>query len=294
MRLLLILLLSMQTFLMAQGLVMRNHGAHPFLVESPEGLLSATHYSAEASRGFGSTGQEHYWNIKFNALIEFYNWGSVKLGLIGSNELTANPYSDISFNPRSSNWNERIIVYVDHGAITSEWGITHQCKHDIDNHGTAQRGDGTGFVGGNRVIVLTSVHGGASTRNTFLSGRITVDSDVRFNHYILAVDEIVGDTIQSLDWSTIRQSLHLGVRAGYAIGGDNLIYLNSWVNPIRMGGGSDMQVPYHVESGLSLAGHSAYLDIYYAYEHYFDDVINPWSQSSDVYSLGLRIRSSVF
>ncbi|MGL1935939.1 MAG: hypothetical protein OCD01_13000 [Fibrobacterales bacterium] len=293
MRLFFILLISVQA-LMAQGLVMRNHSANPFLVETPQGFLSATHYSAEANRGFGSTGQEYYWDLKFNALIEFYNWGSVKLGLIGSNELSANPYSDISFNPRSSNWNERIVVFVDHGMLTSEWGVTHQCKHDVDNHGTAERGDVTGIIGGNRVIVLTSIHGGATMRSTFWAGKMTIDSHIRFNHYILSVDEIVGDTTQALDWGTIQQSLHLGARGAYSVFKDNALYLNSWVNPIRMEGASDIQLPFHIESGLSLVGHAAHLDIYYSYEHYFDDGMNPWSQTSNVYSLGLRIRSSVF
>ncbi len=290
----LIFLLIWTTVAFSQGLVGRNNIINPFKTEAPSGLLPRTLYSAEANRGYGSVDQEHYWNLKFNAVIEFYRWSTSTLVLVGSNEMTANPYSQIKFNPRSSNWNERIMFFKKHGDVTSEWGITHQCKHDIDNHGNARRGDTTGVSGGNRVIVLTSVHGGVTAPFNFMQNKLNLLSSVRLHHYILAVDYNEPDSIElESNWGEITQSLMAQLRVTYEWYPDITVYSNDWINPVLFEAGESIKTNYHIETGVSFVGFTSDLDLYYAYETYFDDVMNPWSQKSQSHYFGIRVRSSL-
>ena len=102
------------------------------------GAAADAWFAAEAYRGWGSLQGEQDWQFRLHGYIEPYRFGSdstsnVTTTLQFHHELTANPFNDLGFNPRTARWEEQLLVHVRIAPLTLQGGWFHRCKHEIDN-----------------------------------------------------------------------------------------------------------------------------------------------------------------
>lgn len=97
--------------------------------------LSGTRLLAEFSRYSNGSGPHHRWNAKTGGYFEVARWDSAwSIAVIGTMEMVADPFSDITFNPRAIFWEEGVLASRRLGERSAlQFGYVHRCKHDIDN-----------------------------------------------------------------------------------------------------------------------------------------------------------------
>ncbi len=255
------------------------------------GLIPKVIFAAEANDGFGSKEQEQKWNIKFNALFGLYKWSNdLLLTAVFSSELISNNFNDIHFNPRGVMWNESLAFFILHGFFHTEYGITHQCKHDIDNLSPPNHYSSTG----NRVIVLSSLYGGIVSKKLELINRLSFRAYCKLHYNLFTDDTKIPEESENKNWKDIIGALYTGYKIEYCINDGVYVYNKNWYNPVLFSSKVGYENNYHLETGISIKGIKGGIDIYYGYEYFFDDISRPYSQKNQVHMAGVRLRSDLF
>ncbi len=290
MKFILILLFLVQvTF--SQALIMRNLTATPLDSNIKNGFFPKMIFAAEANDGFGSVDEEQKWNIKFNAVIGLYKWSNnMLLTTMFSNELVSNTFSDISFNPRGVMWNETISLFVLHKYFHMEYGITHQCKHDIDNLSPPNND----APPGNRVVVLTGLYSGIVSKKIEVLSDVNVRSYFKLHYYLFSDDEKIPENTVNKNWKDIAGAFYTGIKTTYDINDSFTLYNKNWFNLVYFDSDVLFENNYHVETGVSIKGIIGDFDMYFAYEKFFDDVSRPFTQRNNVNMIGIRLRNNLF
>lgn len=100
--------------------------------------LPGTRLYGEFARYSNGSGSNHRWNAKTGGYSEIARWDSTfSIAMAGTMEVVMDPQNDIGFNPRAIFWEEAFLF-----SLRAPWGYdqtiqfgyTHRCKHDIDNH----------------------------------------------------------------------------------------------------------------------------------------------------------------
>lgn len=275
----------------------RNFIASPMDDTTSEAtFLGHAEYGAELGRGYGSTDNEQAWNIKFNGLLELYRYRKSSISFIFSNELIANPYNDISFNPRGTIWCESITFFNKQKHFTFEAGLDHRCKHEVDNSDQPNEFLSTdGYVPTKRVIILSGIHAGVVSNNISLSPRVYVRGFAKTELYASSSDTRVPNDNYSQTWSNAWGSLFMGTKINMKIRKNLEVYNRNWFSPMFFSHQNKfMQSNYRTEIGFHAIGKKAGIEVFSSYEHFFDDVAHASPQSSNVMSVGLRINSGLF
>lgn len=290
----LLFLLGLQLSSFAQINIMRNYFIAPLEDTTyADGFFGKLAFSAEGSRGFGSALDEQAWNIKYIGFVELYRF-SPRSAIGGSlaHEFTANPHNEINFHMRGAIWNETIAWYYKFRSATLETGVTHHCRHEIDNTVPADElADNTNYQPTRRLIVLTAPYISLQP-NWYRHNRFSSRAYSRVNLYTYRVDgRKPGDSSeQSLDY--IRASALFGGRLNYALKGQLGLFGRGWYNPAYFTeGGSSFKHNYRFETGISIAGKAGSFELFGGYEYFFDDMSRPFPLPSRVISLGIRGRS---
>jgi hypothetical protein len=259
-------------------------------------FLGHAEYAAEAMRGYGSADNEQAWNFKFIGLLEIYRYRKSSLSFVLSNELIANPYNEIKYNPRGSIWCESITFYNKQKYFTFEAGIDHRCKHEIDNSDQPNEFlSADGYTPAKRVVILTGAHAGMVSNTIELNSKMSIRAFARAELYAASSDSRIPDNIQSQSWDNAWGSALLGVKFNFNIRKNLEIYNRNWISPVFFTNQDKaIQSNYRNEIGFHASGKKAGMEVYSSYEHYFDDLSHPYPQSSNVLSIGLRIRSKLF
>ncbi len=263
-------------------------------------VMASTAFAGEFGRGFGSAGGDHAWSLKLTGLAEIYRFSerSALVFLLG-HEMNANPWNDIAFNPRVAHWEENISYYYNSDNLSWQAGFFQRCKHDIDNsdhpEGDRQR-ENTPVK---RNIILTGLQGGISSieindDNSFLM------STYKLEAYLFNSDFRAPDTLDNKSWKNLRASFSAGLRYHHKFDETVSIYNRSNATLLFFsadpGYEQDVYSEYNarIEFGLSLAGPSGSIDIFTAYERFFDEVADVVPRSSDVFQFGVRMRAGIF
>ncbi|NUQ81741.1 MAG: hypothetical protein HUU10_09040 [Bacteroidetes bacterium] len=257
----------------------------------PVGWLPGLGLSAEMNSGYGSVAEEQAWNYKLQGTIYFARLDSWILSGTLTHEQSANPYSDINFNPKRAWWTETInLSYLTTDYII-QTGIFHRCKHDIDNAEatnpekpepvSTQRGP---IVTGLHLTVLSSPQpllrtiqhrwGGSLNYHLFGSDYRNPSSE-EINRIQPRLDESVGSV-----WALSRLDAPV------------LEWLNAyqriWLQAVFF----ERDEPgfnSRLEWGLRLKGLRGNLDAFGGYESTFDDVALNTPRPTDWWFLGLRV-----
>lgn len=278
--------------------IMRNYFTAPLEDTTyTDGFFGKLAFSAEGSRGFGSALDEQAWNIKYIGFVELYRF-SARSAIGGSlaHEFTANPHNEINFHMRGAIWNETLGWFYKFSTATMEMGVTHYCRHEIDNTvPTDELADNSNYVPTRRLIVLTGPYFSLQS-NWWRKGRWSSRLYSRINIYTYRVDgRRVGDqrlsenAEQSLRF--LRSSAILGGRLNYHFTEDLSVFGRSWVNPAYFTEGDPFKHNFRFEAGFSLGGKAGNFELFGGYEYFFDDMSRPYPLPSRVVSLGIRGRS---
>jgi hypothetical protein len=286
-------LLGWQLPLSAQISIMRNYFPAPLEDTTyTKGFFGKLAFSAEGSRGFGSALDEQAWNVKYIGFVELYRFSERSaIGGSLSHEFTANPHNEINFHMRGAIWNETLAWFYKFPSTTMEMGVTHHCRHEIDNTVPADElADNRNYVPTRRLIVLTGPYLSLQSnwwQHKRFSGRLYS----RLNLYTYRVDgrKPGSNFDQSLDF--VRASAILGGRVNYRLSPQSNIYGRSWFNPVYFTEDAPFKHNFRLETGLSIGGRVGSFELFGAYEYFFDDMSRPYPLPSQVLSVGIRGRS---
>lgn len=279
--------------LTAQVAVMRNYFPAPLEDTTyQKAFFGKLAFSAEGSRGFGSALGEQAWNIKYVGFVELYRFS--KQAAIGgslAHELTANPHNEIRFHMRGAIWNETLAYFHNLKPLTLEVGLTHHCRHEIDN---TVPPDELAVIASyqptRRLIVLTGPY--VSVQSNWL-GKSNVKSRFysRLNIYTYYVDgrRPQENREQSLD--DVRASAMVGFRLNYSINEKAQLYSRGWFNPVYFIRDKPLKNNLRMEVGGELPGKRGSFELFAAFEYFFDDMSRPYPLPSNVISVGIRGRS---
>lgn len=261
---------------------------------SERSFLPNVIFSAEGMRGFGSALDEQAWNAKYFGLIELYRF-SDKATIAGtlSHELTANPHNEINFHMRGAIWNESIAFFRKIKAGTLELGVTHHCRHEIDNTVPYDESiPDSQYSPTRRLLVMTALYSAFSSPIYSVGERMQYRLYGRLNAYTYRVDGRRPEHLESIQsWQHLRASLLAGGRWTYKASELIDVYARAWTNPIFFDQGETWKMNYRVETGLGFRGKRGVLEAFAAYEQYFDDASRPYPLQSNVFFIGARGRS---
>lgn len=277
----------------AQISVMRNYFPAPLEDTTyQKGFFGKLAFSAEGSHGFGSAEGEQAWNIKYIGFVELYRF-SESSAIAGSlsHEFTANPYNEIRFHMRGAIWNETLAYFHRLKALTLEAGVTHHCRHEIDN--TVNQNEliyNPDYEPTRRLIVLTGPY--FSLQSNWLGkNKLSARFYGRVNLYTFHVDgrrpEVNFE--QSLDY--VRASSVLGMRVNYSLGKNVFLFNRNWYNPVYFIEDDPWKSNSRIEVGVGVKGGKGDFELFSGYERFFDDMSRPYPLASDVISVGIRGRS---
>ncbi|HET7152158.1 MAG TPA: hypothetical protein VFJ29_00190, partial [Candidatus Kapabacteria bacterium] len=98
------------------------------------GFMTRTKFFGEIMRGFQSAGDDRAWDATIGGFADVYRWdSSAAIRVRFTQEMLANAMNDISFNPRSMQYEENISGVFHTPWFDWEAGLTYRCKHDLDN-----------------------------------------------------------------------------------------------------------------------------------------------------------------
>lgn len=277
----------------AQVSIMRNYFPAPLEDTTyRKGMFGKLAFSAEGSRGFGSALGEQAWNMKYIGFVELYRFNK-NAAVAGSlaHEFTANPHNEIRFHMRGAIWNETVSFFYKLRPLTLELGVTHHCRHEIDNSVPPDELKVLpSYRPTRRLIILTGPY--VSVQSNWLGkSRLRSRFYSRLNLYTYYVDgrRPQVNMEQSLDY--VRASALLGCRFNYAVKEKVQLYARGWINPTYFIQDAPFKTNMRMEAGAGLPGRKGSFELFTAYEHFFDDMSRPYPLPSDVISVGIRGRS---
>jgi hypothetical protein len=178
--------------LSAQVLPSRNLPAVPLAdTGRVTGTMARSHFSGEMMRGGGSAGEDRAWDATVGGFADLYRWrGGGALRARFHQEMLANTHNNISFKPRSIQFEENLSGVFHTQPFDWEAGLTYRCKHDIDNteSPTSSVMPTIDSMPQERVIVLAGLYGVISPAPIALSPRVTLTGFARADYYVLHED----------------------------------------------------------------------------------------------------------
>ncbi len=264
----------------------------------PHKLLPSTTFVGELQRGFGSAGGDRAWNIRIGGRAELYRWPSASLHFTAASELSANPYNDIGFNPRTAVWEEQLLFSASDG-----WqaGIFHRCKHEIDNSDAPTTDEPVaGYKPTKRVLILSGLAASWS-RGIRGPGDTEIHSLLRAEWYPLRSDYRYPENSEGRSWDSMHGSLMAALWWGALLYEKNdeedvrrlFAYTRLWAAGMLFGRERDLEagVEYNTraEAGLKLQSKAARLDVFIAWEYMFDEPASIVPKPSHVVFIGARL-----
>src|SRR5271169_3722235 len=258
------------------------------------GLLTQSHFYVEIARGFNSAGDDRAWDATIGGFVDIFQWsGGTTLRVRLAQNMLANALtSDIHFKPRGMQYEENISGVFRNNSFDWEFGLTYRCKHDIDNtdNPTSSITPALDSIPQKRVLILGGIYAVLSPIGVLISSSLSFKGFVREDYYLIHEDNrFPGNSIGML-WSNVRASATFGARLDLACSSEFSLYTYDWFNPlIAIGVGPNIEANERLETGGHFAGALGGLNIFVAYEHWFDDLSTPLPRASNVVSVGIRV-----
>ncbi len=255
-------------------------------VPAPRGVMSTLLGGAEIQRSNGSYGGEQAWQFRTHVQAEVYRFSdsadAVQLTttIEAHQELTANPFNDIAFNPRAMRWEEFVWFHVGLRDVSLRAGFVHRCKHDIDNiSGPDELNPTSPSLAEQRTIILTGPALGASLAPLPLGiGTLTASggmeyflnaADTRRTRDASAENAASWRAMQGACWARARYVVPLSQHVALSAQGYAAL---PWFTAYR-GDASSLPMDVRGEIALMLRGTAGNLSIAGVAERMFDEVV---------------------
>ena len=252
----------------------------------------------EAQRGFGSENDAQAWNIRSAVLVTVRRPQS-RSALIGlfANELTSNPYNDIGYNPRGSIWEENVLFFQRRPCFDWYAGLFFRSRHELDAatpvnelEPGAKEGPTARVIGisGYRGALLLS---NAAHRATRVRGQVQVE---RYWHW----KEIrIPDDSGGPYWVNASAAFTMGGSVARALRPRLEPYARGWATTVvfnrkrRVDRSPRFELNARAEAGFRF-GSAGGLDLFTAYERFFDEMSRPRPVSTGVIYMGARFSAA--
>ncbi len=271
---------------------------------SSEGPIPSIMGGVEMYRGWASYQHEQAWQFRVHTVIEPYRfvydadtnsiqWTS---SLEFHQELTANPMSDIGFNPRTARWEEQLLIHAAASWWSARAGWFHRCKHDIDNTDAPNDASQPDYSPVRRTLILSGPTVGALTK-PITAGNWTFRLAGGAEWYVVNDDYRTPSSSTTGSWKGMQGALWFRgdatttVSEAFLVGARYYISL-PWFSD-RYGAPEDIVVPHEARAEVFGTFHSmlAAMDIVLSAEHTFDEVALLNAMPSTYFQVGLRFRS---
>lgn len=259
----------------------RTWESAPVRTGMPSGVMPSLLGGGEFQRSWESSFGEQAWQFRTHLQAEPYRftdsadavqWTTT---IEAHQEMTANPYNDISFNPRTMRWEEYFWLHMITADVMARIGFLHRCKHDIDNlAGADEFNPISPLQAEQRTIILT----GPTFAATFAPqktpfGRLTLSSGAEWflnssDNRRPASGVASWDHMKGAAW--VRLQNITPVASGVALLASAFAAL-PWFEA-RPGASSDVPYDARAELALSLTGVTSRIDIAIVTERTFDEL----------------------
>jgi len=251
-------------------------------------------FSPEFANGSGSYKGDMDWTLKLIGYAEVYRFkNDMALAFLLGHELNANPYNDISFNPRKAIWEENISVFSNNGDNAYSFGIFHRCKHDIDL--TEREKELNQFI--SRVIILSGVNASYSFENKY--NKLKMLTRIYGEYYLVNEDYKKPDIYTYASFQDMIASIRISSVLTYELSKIFDFRLissisNSLSEKKNYTNNSKNNIDARVETSITLKGKQNNLDLFFAYETMFEETTQVIPSPSTFWNIGLRFRPKYF
>ena len=237
------------------------------------------------ARSFGSEGERSATSISFGGLIEFVQWENSYISLLGDVEVLADPYNDISFNPRAIFWTEGFVYGYRFDERELQFGYIHRCRHEIDNLDKNTVGTGE-----SRNLIYGSLMARLVDRDWTIWG-MNWDKWIQMDKYIIREDARIPSTSErgKTDINKLDGSLGAGVKIEFLTLGDAKCYFRYNMTLSAYNSFKNISGDSRAELGIRLSGDAATMNIFLGLEEFLDDDLNrPTPTGSKYVYVGFR------
>lgn len=274
----------------------------PFdVVNSVTGPMASVQGGADVARSSGSTYDEQAWQFRTHVVVEPYRFTDstadvqVTTTISAHQELTANPFNDISFNPRTMRWEEHMQIHVSTTSWSMRAGWLHRCKHDLDNlDGPSELDPSSAGQGVQRTIILSGPTLSAGTAPFELfGGRWRIETGVEW--FVIAADyRSPSQSVAVGSWKHMQGAVWGRGVAAWELSPNLRIqtqyYLSAPWFSARLGAPDDTPLPHEARAEISLCvnGRTASVELVAHAEHVFDELSFLDARPSTYAGIGLR------
>lgn len=261
------------------------------------GVMPSLLGGGEFQRSWGSAFGEQAWQFRTHVQAEPYRftdsthstqWTTT---IEAHQEMTANPFNDISFNPRTMRWEEYFWLHMLANDYSVRIGFVHRCKHDIDNlSGADEFNPISPLQAEQRTVILTgpTVAASLAPKKTIF-GMFSASGGVEWflnssDNRRPASDVASWRFMQGAAW--IRAQNITRITPGVSLLATAAASV-PWYSA-RPGASSDVPYDARAELALSLNGATSRIDIAIVTERIFDELA--WTMPATSSYVGLCVR----
>ncbi len=300
-RIMLLLIVVAATNVLAQVRPSRTWWHSADWQRPPAGPMASVQGGADVARSSGSTYDEQAWQFRTHVVVEPYRFTDstadvqVTTTISAHQELTANPFNDISFNPRTMRWEEHMQIHVSTTSWSMRAGWLHRCKHDIDNiDGPSELNPLSHQSAAQRTIILSGPTLGAGLAPfPLLGGLVRVEGGTEF--YVLASDYRRPAQPQPVgSWKAMQGAVWGRGAAAWSITDrlrlQTMYYLSAPWFSNRYDAPQDRPLPHEARAEVSLGvnGAASSVDLVLHAEHTFDELAFLDARPSTYVGMGIR------
>jgi hypothetical protein len=300
-RIMLLLIVVAATNVLAQVRPSRTWWHSADLQRPPAGPMASLYGGADVARTSGSTYDEQAWQFRTHVAVEPYRFSDstddvqITTLVTAHQEMTANPFNDIAFNPRTMRWEEYVQLLITTSTWTGRIGWLHRCKHDLDNlDGPSELDPSSAGQGVQRTIILSGPTLSAGTAPFELfGGRLRIETGVEW--FVIAADyRSPSQSVAVGSWKHMQGAVWGRGVAAWELSPNLRIqtqyYLSAPWFSARLGAPDDTPLPHEARAEISLCvnGRTASVELGAHVEHVFDELSFLDARPSTYAGIGLR------
>ncbi len=257
------------------------------------GALASFSAGLEFYRGWGSYQDDQAWQLRTHEVFNLWQFTPYLRFLFAAHqELTASPYAQAGFNPRTARWEEQFLLQGAHEGFGWTAGFFHRCKHDVDNNEPPD--DDTSnqsYQPIKRAVILTGITARIASASIESSGS-SVQTEVGLDYYLVSEDYRSPGGRDTGSWKGMQGALVAQV-SGRLMLDDNihlrtLEYLSIPFFTSRYDAGTSFVFDARAELSVCFQ-YAARFEVVAAVDHQFDELVFLTPHETTVYQVGIRL-----
>jgi hypothetical protein len=267
-----------------------------FPTDSVRGFFARSSFFGELQRARHSTADDLAWTIRSGGAWDLYHGNNFVVRAAAAQEVVANPYTSLGFNPRGIVWEERLAAMRSTPRGHLSLALFHRCRHEIDNSDPPeQRVPQPGYTPAKRVVVLSGVEGGVAAA-TQINTRMHLHSMATVESYLAREDTRIPESNVAPRWTDATLSGTGMVRLDMRLSRASTAYLRLWSGGtlFRSPGNGSLRGNQRAEAGWRVTGRAGSTDLFMSAERTHDDLVSVEPRASRFISIGFRLAGNTY